>query len=262
MLSNHDRLILSAEGAGVFPVSFVSDSSTRVQDVFSISRDLIHDLYAWSRFERDSPAQQLAFMVEAHRLAAAVQAELGLGVTVFCLEDSSGGYRAERSRVERSEDRAWAQLPLEDRRQRFPRVTSSRLSVAESVSVPKVEPDDEGVVGKRVRIMEEWTVDFPVWGADHATRYGWVGLLDASMLPVGKELIRRFREWNQEWESWFPSVVNDSRDADPDSDSDSADGGGDPVIAYDVRLGHFVEGHILASDLQAACGPELFVVFP
>lgn len=182
----------------------------------------------------------------------------GLGVTVFCLEDSSDGYRTERSRAERAEDRAWAQLPLEDRRQLFPRVSSSQPSVAESASVPKVEPDDEGVVGKRVRIMEEWTVDFPVWGADHATRYGWVGLLDAAMLPVGEELIRRFREWNQEWESWFPSVMNDSRDAGPDY----ADGGGDPVIAYGVRLGHIVEGHILASDLQAACGPELFVLFP
>lgn len=159
---------------------FVSDSSTRVQDVFSISRDLTHALYAWSRFERDSPAQELAFLVEAHRLTADVQAELGLGVTVFCLEDNSGGYREERGRAERTEDSAWVRLPLEDRRQRFPRVSSSQFFVAEPASVPKVEPDEEGIVGRRVRIMEEWTVDFPVWGADHATRYGWLGLLDAA----------------------------------------------------------------------------------
>ena len=258
MLSSHDRLLLSAQGPGVFPVSFLSESSTRVQDAFSISQDLTHDLYAWSRFETDSPSRRLAFLVEAHRLTADVQAELGLGVTVFCLENSSGGRRVERSRGETAEDSAWLQLPLEDRRQRFPRVSSSQLFLSESTSVPKMEPDDEGIVGKRIRIMEDWTADFPVWGADYGTRFGWVGLLDAAMLPVGEELIRRFSQWNQEWESWFPSVTNDARETGPYF----FNGGGDPVIAYEVRLGHIIEGHILASDLQAACGPETFVVFP
>jgi hypothetical protein len=247
---------LAPRGAGALPlVQLTAQRPFPADDDHGLSSQLKWEMRAWAGRSRETPAKQLEFLVQAHRLASDMQVELGLGYTVFCVDDDVRGSGPERSRAEAAEDAAWRARPVAQRLEGFPRLSLSRDAYRAPEVVPFVVPDDEGVVGRRIRLSEEWIADFPVWGADYGlygADRGWVGLLDRSNLPVGPALVSRLAAWNREWELWYPSVTDDGRDGTVQ----------DPVISYETRLGHVVEGHRLAADLQAACGPRMMVIYP
>jgi hypothetical protein len=244
-----ERVLLAPRGAGSLPLSDIDRPSANVRaDDLGLSSQLVWELRAWAGRSRETPPDELVFRVQAHRLAADIQVEVGLATTVFCLEADESRVTRERSRGERAAAENWRAIPLRERLVRFPRLGLTQEAFDAPEVLPVVAPDVDGVVGHRVKIMEEWSVEFPVWANDDVlVESGWIGLLSPENLPVEPQLVARLEAWNGEWESWHPSVLGDVPD---------------PLIPYEVRLEHVVEGHRMAAELQAACGPELFVLYP
>lgn len=244
-----DRVLLAPRGAGTLPLSDVDHPAVKVRaDDLGLSSQLVWELRAWAGRSRETPHDELAFLVQAHRLAADLQVEVGLATTVFCLEANESSATRDRSRGERAAAENWQSIPLRERLLRFPRLGLTQEAFRSPEVLPVVTPDADGVVGRRVKIMEEWSVDFPVWADDDVVvSPGWIGLLSPEELPVEPRLAARLEAWNGEWESWHPSAVGDVSD---------------PLTPYEVRLEHVVEGHRMAAELQGACGPELLVVYP
>lgn len=256
VLSSVPRVLLAPRGDGILPLTEVDVSGLPIRGtVTGISRQLDWELCAWADRSREIPQHRLEFLVQAHLLAADLQVELGLGVTVLTFESDVRLRGVSRSREDREADAVWCKQTPASRLKRFPRLGGAATRFRAPEVLPRVQPDENGDRGRRVVLSEEWIADFPVWGYDLPGAPGWAGMLSSSLLPVDHDLVRRLREWNQTWETRNAWVLEDRVDGTtclPERRPDD----------YETELAHVVTGHGLAAELQAACGPEILVFYP
>lgn len=227
------------------------------------------DTLMGSTFSWPSAAENLAFVVDGHLLAADVQRELGADVLVLYLEADSERSRARgpersgteqtgtgQSGTEQTGTGIWVGAgapglvfsPAEPRRktiveQMWDMTDTDFAAMTSSVDVASLVWH-EGQAPTRILLAPNDT-DLPL--EDRSAVFGRAsGRVDPRTAGLSDPLLRRLRDWNQQWRDMSASPPG------PEA--------GRPLAPR--ALEYLIDGHGVAAAVQREVGPEVAVLFP